>query len=496
MKSLNMLAMSIGVAIIPGIHAEAVEPKTRDRLIVMADMGNEPDEEQQMAHLLMYANQVDLEGLIACSGKYLHADRTDGRVKVRPDLFHKLVDGYAQVVDNLAKHESGWPTADFLHSIIKSGTDEYGIEAVKSGRSNEASRLIESAILKDDPRKLYIVGNAGTNTLAQSLVDLDETRSQEEMDLLCSRIIVFENGAQDNSGAWIAQRYPKIAWHRSNHQTYGYGGPGKQDSILGPYTWEPHERTADGQNEWAKEHIMTGHGALGACFPPRFMRKLHFIEGGGTVPWMGLVNHGLANPEHLDWGGWSGRFSSDRHQNIYSRHKDVRTDEIEVGRFTMFEADSEIEAWTDPVHGETFQSHYVPVWRFRRAMFNDFRARMDWCVRDFDQANHRPHAVLNGDASDEIIRMRAKAGESLNFDASGSSDPDDDELRYQWWVYAEAGESPYDKPLAIAENSSEHINLTIPDDAEGKELHLILEVWDRSSIVPTVDYRRTIIDVR
>jgi hypothetical protein len=67
---------------------------SKSRLIVMADMGNEPDEEQQMAHLLMYANKVDLEGLIACSGKYLHADRKDGRTKTRPDLFHKLVDGH------------------------------------------------------------------------------------------------------------------------------------------------------------------------------------------------------------------------------------------------------------------------------------------------------------------------------------------------------------------------------------------------------------------
>ena len=248
----------------PCATLDAASPKSR--LVVMADMGNEPDEEQQMTHLLMYANMVDLEGLIACSGKYLHADRTDGRTKVRPDLFHKLVDGYAQVLGRLKQHATGWPGADYLRSIIKAGAAGYGIEAVEPGRSNEASKLIEAAILKEDPRKLYIVGNAGTNTLAQALVDLDETRSQKEMEELCSKIIVFENGAQDNSGAWIAGHYPKIAWHRSNHQTYAYGGPGGKNSIQGPYTWEPYERTADGQNEWAKQHIMTHHGALGHVF--------------------------------------------------------------------------------------------------------------------------------------------------------------------------------------------------------------------------------------
>jgi len=147
----------------PAIQAQA----GKSGLIVMADMGNEPDEEQQMTHLLMYSNMFDLEGLIACSGKYLHSAKTDGPVCVRPELFHRLVDGYAQVVGNLRHHAAGWPDVDFLRSIIKAGSAGYGIDAVKLGRSNEASRLIEAAILKDDPRKLYIVGNAGTNSLAQ-----------------------------------------------------------------------------------------------------------------------------------------------------------------------------------------------------------------------------------------------------------------------------------------------------------------------------------------
>ena len=496
MRLIGTLALVIAIEWLPVLVTEAMAvDDTRARLIVMADMGNEPDEEQQMTHLLMYANRVELEGLIACSGKYLHADRTDGRVDAHPELFHRLVDGYAKVVGNLRQHEPGWPSATHLRSIIKAGTPRYGIKAVAPGRSNEASRLIEAAILKQDPRKLYIVGNAGTNTLAQALVDLDQTRSATEMEQLCSRIIVFENGAQDNSGAWIARQYPKIAWHRSNHQTYAYGGPGRGESIEGPYTWEPFERSPEGQNEWAKEHIMTEHGALGECFPPRLMRRLHFIEGGGTIPWMGLVNHGLANPEHLSWGGWSGRFSSQRHKNVYSRHKDVRDDEKQYGEFAMFEADSETESWTDPVHGESFSNHYVPVWRFRRAMFNDFRARMDWCVQDYAHANHPPHAVLNGDDSDAIIQMEAAANETITLDADGSSDPDEDELRFHWWVYAKAGKRSYEKPLSVEDSSAKKTSLTVPDDAVGKELHVILEVWDQSSIVPTVDYRRVIIQV-
>ncbi|MEM6690340.1 MAG: nucleoside hydrolase-like domain-containing protein [Planctomycetota bacterium] len=463
------------------------------RLIIMADMGNEPDEEQQMAHLLMYANMVDLEGLIACSGKYLHADRDDGRTKVRPDLLHNLVNAYEEVVENLRLHSTGWPDPDDLRSIIKPGTSGYGIEAVKPGRSNDASKLIESSILKKDPRKLYIVGNAGTNTLAQALVDLDETRSEEQMAQLCRKIIVFENGAQDNSGAWIAKNYPEIAWHRSNHQTYGYGGPGRE-KIEGPYTWEPFDRSADGQNEWAVKHIMTEHGSLGAAFPRREMgRRLHFIEGGGTIPWMALVNRGLADPEHLDWGGWSGRFSSSRHKNIFSRHQDVRRDERNYGDFEMFEADSEVETWIEPVHDEEFTSKYVPVWRFRRAMFNDFQARMDWCVKAFKEANHNPVAAINKNDSDEILRFQASPGQTVEFDASESWDPDEDRLEFEWWIYPEAG--THEGTILLPERTASTISFAVPNDSTGSTIHLILTVKDNNPIVPLYDYRRVIIEV-
>ena len=56
---------------------------------------------------------------------------------------------------------------------------------------------------------------------------------------------------------------------------------------------------------------MTHHGALGECFPPRLMRRLHFLEGGGTIPWMGLVNRGWSLPverrtivDHLNDAGY------------------------------------------------------------------------------------------------------------------------------------------------------------------------------------------------
>lgn len=225
-----------------------------------------------------------------------------------------------------------------------------------------------------------------------------------------------------------------------------------------------------------------------------FPYRNRFIEGGGTIPWMGLALPGLVDPENMHWGGQSGRFSRVKHRNIESRHPDIRADEKAYGDFEMFESDSEKESWTDPVTGEAFSGFEVPVWRFRRSMFNDFRARMDWCVQDFKAANHNPVAAIGGDKTDNILRLSVNPGETVPLDASASSDPDGDVLSMHWWVYTEAG--TYPKSIALPSSQGPRTSLRVPADASGKQIHVILEVIDQSLIIPMYDYRRVIIDVR
>ena len=63
----------------------------RQRMVILADMGNEPDEEQQMAHMLVNCNEFDLEGLIAVTGKFLRPEsKQEYRRVLHPELFHRL----------------------------------------------------------------------------------------------------------------------------------------------------------------------------------------------------------------------------------------------------------------------------------------------------------------------------------------------------------------------------------------------------------------------
>jgi hypothetical protein len=217
------------------------------------------------------------------------------------------------------------------------------------------------------------------------------------------------------------------------------------------------------------------------------------IEGGGSGNFIGFVNHGLFNPEKLHWGGWGGRFDTIKALNIYGNQlkwaePDLHHSEAEFQPYSMYPQAS--DTWTDPETGIVYEGHGVPIYRWRRAYQNDFEARMNWCVKPFNEANHNPIAVVDGDKSDDVLFRNAKPGNMLNLDASSSTDADNDSLLFRWYVYPEAGN--YKDSLIINNHQSPKTTFQVPANAQGKEIHLILEVRDDGN-PQLYDYRRIVI---
>src|SRR5215471_7916612 len=86
----------------------------RPRVVVISDIGNEPDDQMSLVRFLLYSNEFEVEGLIASTSTWQKA-------ATHPETMHKLIDAYAEVRPNLLLHAKGWPAAEDLHAHVFSG---------------------------------------------------------------------------------------------------------------------------------------------------------------------------------------------------------------------------------------------------------------------------------------------------------------------------------------------------------------------------------------
>lgn len=462
----------------------AQQPKTgmvKPRIIVTTDITNEPDDQESLIRLLLYANDIDIEGLIGSTGVWKLSDPAT-------DVIHECIDGYAKVYDNLILHDSEYPTADYLHQITTTGNHGYGMSHV-SGRGSPGARLIIEAADKEDPRPLWLLAWGGANTIAQAIFTVSESRSPEELKKFLSKIRVYDLAAQDDAGAWMAKTYPQLFIVRN---VLAFKGMSFRFSSE---AWN-HTRGGDESvvtREWVRAHIQENHGPLGKLYPD----ALHIWEG-DTPTYFYVMPNGLNDPEQQWQGSWGGRFNRDKQKNVNIVAQEYAGADCSQGCFVnesffldyWLYADAE-DTWT--YQDKTYTNQWAPIFRWRTDFQNDFAARMDWCVQPFDRANHPPIVVIDNDYTTNVIYLESKPGQTLTFSGEKSIDPDGDQLTYQWWVYPEA--STYKGKVMLEHVQRSHLNLTVPKDSAGKDIHLILTVRDNGT--PNLTrYRRVVIDVK
>jgi hypothetical protein len=409
----------------------------KPRVIHTTDLGADPDDEMSMVRQLVMANDFDIEGLVVATGCWRKNQNNT-------NLLDRLVDAYGQVVSNLQVHDPEFPSVDYLRSISVMGQRGYGMGDVGEGRDSEGSELIIASVDKDDPRPLWATCWGGCNTIAQALQKVERERSADELAEFVSKLRVYDILGQDNAGTWIAKNFPGLLYIRAT-------------SV---YNWQP----TDG---WVDANVQS-HGPLGAAYPDP-----PYVYEGDSPAIFHLIPNGLHDPSRLEQGGWGGRFQPET---------GIR------GMSCMAGEDAPFDPYT--MHNEPTES----IRRWRDALQNDFEARMDWSITDnYADANHHPTAVLNGDATRDVLELSASAGSSLALSADGSSDPDDDGLIYNWFFYDEP--SSYNGSVTIQNGDSASATVAIPGNAGGQSIHVVLEMRDGGS--PSLyAYRRAIINVQ
>ncbi len=422
-----MLALLAAIAFAAGPLAAAAIPATRDddftghpRVIVISDIGNEPDDQMSLVRLLLYSNELDIEGLVASTSTWQ-------KTAVHPETMRALIKAYGDVRHNLLLHAQGWPSAEELNSRVFAGQSGYGMAATGADRMSEGAQAIIRAVDRPDPRPVWISVWGGTNTLAQALMNVKATRSAEELDRFVEKLRVYSISDQDDAGPWIRREFPNLfyivqpstptggeyyyaTWTGISGDAYYRNGAGASFTTV--------------TNEWLDTHIRA-KGPLGKLYP-RFL----FIMEGDTPSYLGLLDNGLNAYRRPDWGGWGGRYV---YRQPYGEPHPIWTQGGDL--FSRVTSQDTVIG----VDGAPHVSDQATIWRWREAFQNDFAARMDWTVVDYAHANHRPLVDVNGHPGTAPLMIDAQVGQPVVLDASASHDPDGQNLHFVWFHYEEAG---------------------------------------------------------
>jgi hypothetical protein len=446
------------------VAAPAHEAAARNRLIVLTDIGNEPDDSESMVRLLLYSNDIDIEGLVAATSRHRPRDP-------RPELIEQRISAYGQVLSNLRKHDAHYPDAELLQRRVRTGSPVYGMTGVGKGKDTPASRLIIAAVDKPDSRPVWIAAWGGAADLAQALWTVRATRSPGDVARFVAKLRVYSISDQDDAGPWARAYFPNLFWVTSIHgfTRYQFG------TWLGISAPMPGSDSSVVAKPWLDANIRD-KGALGAMYPAPA-----YIMEGDTPSFLNLIPNGLNVPERPDWGGWGGRYEK---------------------------VSETLGLWTttsDNVRGIDDNFYFTPqatVWRWRQAFQNDFAARMQWSVtNDYKQTNHAPQPMLNGIDGIMPLHINGCPGQPITLSARGSSDPDGDQLTFQWSWYREASglfapnvdlSSETGETISIDIGSSARVDQFTPPTAY--KLHVILAVSDNRPFALT-RYRRAIINV-
>lgn len=251
---------------------------TAPRIIVSTDIGGTDfDDFQSMVQLLMYADVLQIEGLI--SSPY-----GGGTVQ---DILN-VIAAYEKDYPNLVTYSTLYPTPDALRAITKKGASALAPSAGFAASTEGSNWIVECARRKDQ-RPLYVLVWGGIEDVAQALHDAPDILPKLRVNFIGGPNKLWTSDAYN----YIETQFPKL-WMIEDNATYrGFFTGGDQTGE-----WE--------NTAFVTQHV-ANHGALGAFFAGKSPQ----VKMGDSPTLVWFLNGGR-DPQQPSWGGqfvpvWDGR---------------------------------------------------------------------------------------------------------------------------------------------------------------------------------------------
>ena len=283
-----LLALTVGVGALVGCEGnEKVEDNknvaieqdvntnksNKARTVITTD--GEVDDMNSVIRFMLYANEVDLEGIVLTSSVYHYAgDEEKGIEPFRwtgTEWLDEFIDAYGEVYPNLSVHAEGYPEPEYLKSISKIGNIS---NVGEMEEVTEGSEFLKELFLQDSDSPLYLQTWGGTNTTARALKSIEEeykdTDQWEEIQQkVYDNVVIYIILDQDDSySEYIAKNWPNIRIINDSSNFWRFA-----------YAWQFNPKEVNNllQGEWQYENIKSGHGALLERYA--LMGDGNYIEG-------------------------------------------------------------------------------------------------------------------------------------------------------------------------------------------------------------------------
>lgn len=448
----------------------------RPRCIITQDA--EVDDMNSLIHVLLYSNEVDIQGIVQSSSKF-HWKGVAGQKEEKytkpyrwpgTEWMQKYLNAYQKIYPNLKKHDKSYPAPAYLKSVTKVGNIGYKGEM---DSATEGSELIKKTILDNDERTLYLLAWGGTNTISRALKDIEkEYKGTKQWDAIrkkiINKVVIPACGEQDETySEYIAEEWPEIKFMScSQMSSYAYMWRTqpedsskktlyadfmlknlirKHGALLDNYVTWGDGTYLDGEEPGSQfgtnEDLLDSLNWWGGFNPVQKYQRYDFLSEGDSPTFFMLLDTGLRTLEDITNGGFSGRYARADKKNSKGQ---------------------EVNYWspvTDTYVKEDGSTMKVESsWKYIDDIQNDFAARADWCiVNDYVKANHAPKVSVT-----EGTDIKASAGEILKLHAI-ATDPDDDYVTVSWSEYTDA--STTETALTLKGAASDTISFKIPEDS-------------------------------